>query len=357
MAVVVSIVLLAGFVTGTLLFPVNAEYEGNSESKEVVLSHEYKTGDSWNYTTYDDDEVFGEVTMNPTVEDDDATYDGHDVYKMSIDLSVENFENEEGEFKNFSGSGTAYENDIRYLEREMNGEFSPADTDDWYDITIENEIKTTRNISIPDRAEIGDNFSIEMTTETTTIRYIDGEKMEENESTKTQHREIEIQGKETVSVEAGQFETIVLSWTSEEEEGEIYYSPEVKREVRKVTREDGNITSEMELQDYEVEGYDLTINTNGEGTVDIAPEKEGYEPGTEVDLTAEADNGWEFDEWTVDETGTETTITIMMNEDKTITANFIEVEEDDGGESVPGFTTILLLLAMVIAMATYKKKR
>jgi len=123
--------------------------------------------------------------------------------------------------------------------------------------------------------------------------------------------------------------------------------------------EDKEITAVFEV---ELETYELTVNTEAEGTVDIDPDQDEYEEGTEVTLTAEPDEGWEFDEWTGDATGTDTTITITMDEDKEITAVFEEEEPVDDDEDredigdIPGFTTILLVLATVIAIAIYSKK-
>jgi len=129
-------------------------------------------------------------------------------------------------------------------------------------------------------------------------------------------------------------------WTGDHESEE--------KEITIIIDEDKSITAH-----FEVEEYTLTIDTVGEGEVGIEPEKEEYEHGEEVTLTAVPDEGWEFDGWTgdvpEDEEGEQ--ITITMDEDKEITAVF---EEED--EGVPGFTSTLLLLAAVIAVAIYHKK-
>jgi len=105
----------------------------------------------------------------------------------------------------------------------------------------------------------------------------------------------------------------------------------------------------------EVVGYELTVEIDGEGTVDLDPDDGIYKEGTEVTLTATPDDSWEFDEWTGDlpddEEGEE--ITIIMDGDKEITAHFEEEEDDD----IPGFTSLTLVLGVMIAVAIYQKKK
>ncbi|WP_442267568.1 InlB B-repeat-containing protein [Tenacibaculum sp. ZS6-P6] len=69
--------------------------------------------------------------------------------------------------------------------------------------------------------------------------------------------------------------------------------------------------------------YTLTINaTNGSVTTNPSPVNGTYDEGTLVTLTATADSGYQFDNWSGDESGTTNEITITMNSNKTITANF-----------------------------------
>ncbi|MEF8874652.1 MAG: PQQ-binding-like beta-propeller repeat protein, partial [Candidatus Thermoplasmatota archaeon] len=98
--------------------------------------------------------------------------------------------------------------------------------------------------------------------------------------------------------------------------------------------------------------YELTVNIEGEGEVEIDPDQTEYEEGTEVNLTALPADGWKFKAWTGDYGSTEEEITITMDSDMEITANF--EEKEDGG--IPGFTSIILLIAVVTAVAIYHKK-
>jgi hypothetical protein len=75
--------------------------------------------------------------------------------------------------------------------------------------------------------------------------------------------------------------------------------------------------------------YALTVDVglSGGGTVTMEPPQPagGYVVGTEVTLTAVASEGYKFDHWSGSFVSSESTITITMDSDKEIAANFIEV--------------------------------
>ena len=84
----------------------------------------------------------------------------------------------------------------------------------------------------------------------------------------------------------------------------------------------------------EEEGYTLNVNVEGSGTVDIDPDQEAYENGTEVQLIATPDDEWSFSHWEGDVPEKyEDEITVFMDENKTITAHF---DESDTGVPVLG---------------------
>jgi len=77
--------------------------------------------------------------------------------------------------------------------------------------------------------------------------------------------------------------------------------------------------------------YTLTITAPNEGgTTDPAAGEHTYVKGSEVSITAVADEGWEFVEWNGDISDTDSIVTILIDGDKSITANFSEIpfEED-----------------------------
>jgi uncharacterized repeat protein (TIGR02543 family) len=82
--------------------------------------------------------------------------------------------------------------------------------------------------------------------------------------------------------------------------------------------------------------YTLTIAAGTGGTTNPAPGIHTYDEGTDVPITAVPNSGYEFDGWSGDASGTDNPITITMDSDKSITANFrvtAEEEEppDEGG--------------------------
>ncbi|MBS4028932.1 MAG: InlB B-repeat-containing protein [Ignavibacteriales bacterium] len=72
---------------------------------------------------------------------------------------------------------------------------------------------------------------------------------------------------------------------------------------------------------FSINTYSLTINAEN-GSVSANPSENEYEHGSMVELTATAENGYHFVDWSGDLTGTENPDTLLMNEDKTVTANF-----------------------------------
>ncbi len=72
------------------------------------------------------------------------------------------------------------------------------------------------------------------------------------------------------------------------------------------------------------EKYTLTVNTDGQGTVNINPDQTNYTEGTTVTLNANPETNWVFDHWSGDATGEENSIEILMDSNKNITGHFKE---------------------------------
>jgi hypothetical protein len=76
--------------------------------------------------------------------------------------------------------------------------------------------------------------------------------------------------------------------------------------------------------------YTLTVNQTGNGNVNLDPDGGVYNAGTTVTLTAEPDEGWQFDSWSGDVEGSQNPVEIVMDENKTVSAIFTRL----GGASV-----------------------
>ncbi|MFW6008447.1 MAG: S8 family serine peptidase, partial [archaeon] len=94
------------------------------------------------------------------------------------------------------------------------------------------------------------------------------------------------------------------------------------------TIEKGEIENNTETDNFYVKYpyYNLQVNTNGSGSVNITPDNEEYKKNTEVEINANPDNGWYFKEWTGDINETSEIVDIIMNENKEVNAVF---EEDN----------------------------
>ena len=97
---------------------------------------------------------------------------------------------------------------------------------------------------------------------------------------------------------------------------------------------------------------ELEINVEGEGSTEPVEGTHTFKKGTVVTLKAIPTDGWKFDEWKGDATGTDNTIEIKMDEDMEITAVF---EKEDN--EISGFTSTLLILAVVITVVIYNKSK
>jgi uncharacterized repeat protein (TIGR02543 family) len=68
--------------------------------------------------------------------------------------------------------------------------------------------------------------------------------------------------------------------------------------------------------------YTLTTNVSPPGAGSVSPSGGDYDSGLSVTLTATPASGYIFDYWGGSATGTNTTTTIIMDSDKSVTANF-----------------------------------
>jgi surface protein len=74
---------------------------------------------------------------------------------------------------------------------------------------------------------------------------------------------------------------------------------------------------------FEANTYTITVDVDGQGTVDRTPYASEYEHGTSVMLSANAGSGYRFYQWDGDVSSDQTQIEIVMTENVDVSASFI----------------------------------
>ena len=116
-----------------------------------------------------------------------------------------------------------------------------------------------------------------------------------------------------VSIEAMPDENYrFLEWT-----GDVLSGHEEDNPLTITMDSDKSITANFVQQQYT-----LTITAGTGGTTEPVPDTYIHDSGTEVSITATPNTGYEFTEWTGDASGTTNPITIIMDSDKSVKANF-----------------------------------
>ncbi|MBD3240787.1 MAG: DNRLRE domain-containing protein [Chitinivibrionales bacterium] len=79
-----------------------------------------------------------------------------------------------------------------------------------------------------------------------------------------------------------------------------------------------------------------TVSPSGAGSVTRSPNQSSYTQGTTVSLTANANSGFRFQEWSGSASGTSNPIDVVMNAQKSVTATFVKVPVLSGPSAVGG---------------------
>lgn len=88
------------------------------------------------------------------------------------------------------------------------------------------------------------------------------------------------------------------------------------------------------IANFAVSAYTLNV-TAVNGTVVKNPDNATYNNGDNVELTATPNSGYEFLNWTGDATGTNNPLTVLMDGNKNITANFVLIATAGGECATP----------------------
>jgi len=80
-------------------------------------------------------------------------------------------------------------------------------------------------------------------------------------------------------------------------------------------------------------GFTLNVTAQN-GTVSKNPNQQNYNSGATVVLTATPNSGYSFTSWSGDATGSNNPLTVVMNSNKNITANFTQVNNASGPQGI-----------------------
>ncbi len=85
--------------------------------------------------------------------------------------------------------------------------------------------------------------------------------------------------------------------------------------------------SDKYIEAHFIRQYKLTTIAGTGGITEPSPGSYMYDSGTDITVKAIPDLGYKFSHWSGDASGTDNQVTITMDRDKSITANFIEVSK------------------------------
>lgn len=77
---------------------------------------------------------------------------------------------------------------------------------------------------------------------------------------------------------------------------------------------------------FEPVAYSINVTCEGEGTIELHPEKAEYVYGEQIQITAHGDPGWSFSHWEGDVSGSQKTLEIRVYDHMNITAVFTQDE-------------------------------
>lgn len=99
---------------------------------------------------------------------------------------------------------------------------------------------------------------------------------------------------------------------------------------------DKNITAIFGKSLFNISIYNITINIEGNGIINIQPNKDNYTYGEIVEITAIPDTNWYLDYWNGDITGNNLSNEINMTSNKIVNAHFKQLENQDIQEKIVG---------------------
>ncbi len=348
--------------TGSYTWTVPNEQTEKAQIRATVHDDNGLSGEDVSETFTIEDGGVEEYTLTIDKEGQGVTdpITGNHTYTKGDDVTVTATPDEGWSFVEWTGDRESTEDQITIVmdsDKQITAHFQENGTTEMYELTVNTNGEGTVEID-PDQNEYEEGTEVTLTampaegwhfdgwtgdhnsTDKETVIIMDDNKIitanfKENNTDQTYELTVNTNGEGTVNIDPDQNEydegtEVTLTampaegWHFDEWTGDRESTEE---QITIVMDSDKQITAHFQ-ENGTTETYELTVNTNGEGTVEINPDQNEYEEGTEVTLTAEPAEGWYFEEWTDEASGTEEQITVTMDDNKEVTANFAIHEYD-----------------------------
>jgi len=272
----------------------------------------------------------------------DISYHDSDLELLDLDLPTEVVK---GDTENLEATVENQAEDEQEVHLYIGGErVSSGNIGVNEQITLDTEYTFEAPGNIEIEVRDGEGITIESKTVTVLDLFelsidIDGEgevNREPDEDEYIEGTEVEL---EAISDEGWEFSHWEFDYLEEQmNESEISLEMDQNRDITAVFEE---------ITEY----YDLTVDIDGSGVVEIDPEQDEYEKGTTVNLTALPDEGHQFVEWTGDYDSDETGITLIIEDDMEIIATFEE-------ETIfPWRYSLIFIVIGIVIIGIYLSKR
>ncbi len=97
---------------------------------------------------------------------------------------------------------------------------------------------------------------------------------------------------------------------------------ETRAKIDQIIITDNLVAPPEDFQPSDAATFNLVTTTEGSGSVLLSPAGGTYDDGTSVRVTAVPNSGWQFDGWSGDASGSGSPLTIVMNRNMSLRANF-----------------------------------
>ncbi len=296
----------------------------------------------------------GDITVVQSYSADLVELNGTDItnsYYTDIPSSIDGvywiyYEGEEYGYLGIEGSGGDTSETVE-LTTSVTGEGSVTPSSGTYTLNSTLELTATAATGYEFSSWSGDTSATDnpITITMDSDKDIVANFIESEEEDSTYTLTITVVGEGTVSPESGKYEmgdTVTIT-ASETDDNYVFseWSGDISdTNLTATVIMDTNKSITATFVEIDSAYYTLTVSTEGEGSVEVTPSADSYLKGTTVTLTASADTGYAFESWTGDTSATDNPITITIDANISITANFADTTETECDFGTPIATAL-----------------